>query len=67
MIAVQINGKSRELAGPVTVAKLLEDLGVDARIVAVELRGEILTRDQFPDATVQEGDTVEIVRMIGGG
>ncbi len=67
MIRIEINGKVRELEGPKSVGALLDSLGVDRRIVAVELNGEILDRDAFDRATVDAGSRVEVVRMIGGG
>jgi sulfur carrier protein ThiS len=34
---ILLNGESREIPGPTTVRDLLTDLGIDARMVAVEL------------------------------
>jgi thiamine biosynthesis protein ThiS len=33
----------------------------------VELNREILSRDQFKDIHVSEGDAVELVHFVGGG
>ena len=67
MIALRINGKTVELAGPTALLDYLRKLGVEPRAVAVEHNGVILERDAFESATLQSGDTVEIVRMVGGG
>lgn len=67
MITLTVNGKERSVSTEMTVARLLEDSGIDARIVAVEHNGVALMRHQFPEAMLHAGDTVEIVRMIGGG
>jgi thiamine biosynthesis protein ThiS len=67
VIAVQINGKRVELDGPTRLAAYLERLRVDPRAVAVEHNGEIVERAGFPDVVFQDGDVVEIVRMVGGG
>ena len=45
----------------------IERLGVDPRAVAVEHNGTILDRAAYEEITLNEGDTVEIVRMVGGG
>jgi sulfur carrier protein len=67
MIALRINGKAVELDGPTTLLAYLNGLGVNPRAVAVELNGRILERSEFPSTTLLAGDTVEIVRMVGGG
>ena len=67
MIALRINGRQVELASPTPLLKYLEQLGVSHRAVAVEHNGVILDRDSYPTTTLKEGDTVEIVRMVGGG
>jgi sulfur carrier protein len=67
MMKLRVNGKDRDISGPCTVGELLARLNVDRRIVAVELRGEILDRNTFDEARLKDGDNVEIVRMIGGG
>ena len=67
MIALRINGKTVELAGPTALLDYLRQLGVEPRAVAVEHNGVILEHDGFESATLQSGDTVEIVRMVGGG
>jgi len=35
--------------------------------VAVAHNGEIVPRDRYPTIRLREGDTLEIVRMVGGG
>lgn len=62
-----VNGKLRELPEPLTVAGLLRHFDVHPQAVAVELNGEVLSRDTLEDQELHEGDRVEIVRMIGGG
>lgn len=67
MIALQINGRRVELDGPTSVLAYLEKLGVSPRSVAVEHNGVILERSAYADSKLDEGDVVEIVRMVGGG
>ncbi|MCL6647876.1 MAG: sulfur carrier protein ThiS [Chloroflexi bacterium] len=67
MIEVQLNGKRRTIPAGMTVAQLLDSLGVDHRIVAVELGGEIIDREQFGATIIPDGAIIEVVRMIGGG
>ncbi len=67
MTTVTVNGKPRELEGPLSVAAFLEALDINARQVAVALNGEVVPRSEWGRATVNDGDTVEVVRAVGGG
>jgi sulfur carrier protein len=67
MITLQVNGKEVELDAPIPLVLYLEKLGVNPRTVAVEHNGEIIQRTSFAAVVLQEGDRVEIVRMVGGG
>ena len=67
MIALQINGKRVELDEPTALHAYLDRIGVDFRAVAVEHNGRIIERADYDRVTFHEGDTVEIVRMVGGG
>jgi thiamine biosynthesis protein ThiS len=67
VIAVTVNGKQREIEAEVDLAGLLQALEIDPRTVAVARNGEVVPRDQHANVTVREGDSVEIVRMVGGG
>jgi thiamine biosynthesis protein ThiS len=67
MIALQVNGKRVELAHPTPLLDYVRDLGVDPRAIAIEVNGVILQRESYGGCTLQDGDHVEIVRMVGGG
>ena len=67
MISVRINGKQVDLAEPTPLLKYLEQIGIDPRAIAVEHNGVILQRDLYATSTLRDFDTVEIVRMVGGG
>lgn len=63
---ITINGESRTLSTPQTVAALLDSLGLSGRL-AVEVNGQILPRSQHSEYHLALGDRIEIVRAIGGG
>jgi thiamine biosynthesis protein ThiS len=67
VIALQVNGKPVELAEPTPLLDYVGTLGADPRGIAVEVNGLILERDAYAGCTLQDGDQVEIVRMVGGG
>ncbi len=64
---LQINGEKRELAEGLTLAALLEQLGMKADRVAVELNREIVRRERWAQTHLSEGDRLEIVQFVGGG
>lgn len=63
---VKVNGEQMELSGK-TVAELLGELGYDSARVAVELNMEILPKSQYGSTVLKDGDSVEVVRFVGGG
>ena len=67
MVRVTVNGEPRELSDAVSVADLVEQLGLTQRRVAVEINLDIIAREQYASRRLREGDTVEIVQFIGGG
>jgi thiamine biosynthesis protein ThiS len=66
-IEVEVNGESRRVAEGLSLAGLLQELGVDRRTVVVELNRGIVRRDDLDDVRVGKGDRIEIVRFVGGG
>lgn len=66
-IAVVINGEARRARRGITLAGLLTDLALDARAVVVEHNRHIVRRDALGEATVSEGDAIELVHFVGGG
>ncbi len=67
MITLVVNGKSVELDGETRLLSYIERLGVNPQAIAVEHNGTILERTAYAAAMLRDGDTVEIVRMVGGG
>ena len=64
---LHVNGEPREFEGPMTVALLVERLGLDARKVAIERNLEIVPRSTYGATAVGDGDRLEIVNFVGGG
>ena len=64
---ITLNGEKREFDSPITVAELLSLLNLKSQLVLVERNLEIVPRDAMNRMQVVEGDTVEILRLVGGG
>ncbi len=67
MITLTVNGEKRELEEPVRLTAFLETLDFNPRYVAVARNGTVLQRKKWPEVVLQDGDVLEIVRMVGGG
>jgi sulfur carrier protein len=66
-ITLTLNGKARALPGELMLPELLTTLGVDRRLIAIAVNGEIVARDRYEGVALRDGDSVEVVRMVGGG
>jgi len=66
---LHINGeeKSFESKPHFTLASLVEQLGMKADRVAIELNRDIAPRDRWPETALKDGDRLEIVHFVGGG
>ena len=67
MIQVTINGEARQFDQPLNVCALLDELGIDAKKVALERNLEIVPKSTYENVVVGNGDRLEIVHFIGGG
>ncbi len=62
-----INGEERSFGPALTLAGLVEQLGMKQDRVAVELNRNIVPRKQWDETSLSEGDRLEIVHFVGGG
>jgi thiamine biosynthesis protein ThiS len=61
-----INGQEQALPS-LTLAQLVEQLGMKPDRVAVELNRDIVPRNQWAATNLADGDQLEIVHFVGGG
>jgi thiamine biosynthesis protein ThiS len=66
-VTVTINGERRDIPDGLTVAALLEHIGMPAGRVAIERNLDILPRAKWLETIVQPNDSFEIVHFVGGG
>lgn len=64
---IHLNGQDHDLPGPMTLAGLVERLGLDARKIAIERNLEIVPRSTYAAIILDEGDRLEVVSFVGGG
>ena len=63
---VTINGKQETAAG-MTILAYLEQAGYPPERVVVEKNLEIIPRQSLDTVLLEEGDSVEVLRFVGGG
>jgi thiamine biosynthesis protein ThiS len=66
-LSIRINGENRHVPGGMTIAQMLNELGLDPQRVAVERNLEIVPRSTLGDVCVEDGDDFEVVHFVGGG
>jgi thiazole synthase len=66
-LGVRVNGEHRRVPGGITVAEMVNSLGLDPLRVAVERNLEIVPRSALGQVCVEDGDDFEIVHFVGGG
>lgn len=67
LITLQVNGESHTCDSKMPLPKLLEQLGLNPRLIAVEYNGEILHRQFWTETEIKNDDRLEIVTIVGGG
>jgi thiamine biosynthesis protein ThiS len=66
-VQITVNGAGRDVADKSTIAELLAELGMQPKYVAVERNKELIPRATHADCTLNSGDALEIVTLVGGG
>lgn len=64
---IQVNGEKMTFDVPLTVRMLLDHLCINPQAVAVEHNLNIVNRDSYDAAELKDGDSVEVIRFVGGG
>ncbi len=69
MEELKINGVEKQFpAGiPKTLTELLEQLSINQATVAAEINGKIIARQKFSQTKLSSGQSIELVRFVGGG
>ena len=67
---VTVNGEERSVDQPkqlLTLAQFIRLLGHNPRLIVVEFNGVILPPNKWSFQEVKDGDSLEIVTIVGGG
>ncbi len=64
---IKINGVSKAFTQAVSITKLLESEGFSPLGVVVEVNEVIIKRSDYNTTMTADGDTIEILKFVGGG
>lgn len=67
MITVRVNGEDRDAPEDATLLALMQSLGIKPELVAAQHNDRIIERAHLGDVALSDGDTVELIRIVGGG
>ena len=64
---VIVNDQPTELPDASNVTALLAHLALPGTRVAIEVNRRLVRRAEHPSTVLHDGDTVEVVTLVGGG
>jgi thiamine biosynthesis protein ThiS len=66
-LSIRVNGEHRRVAKGLSIAEMLNEMGVDPLRVAVERNLNVVARGTLGEVQVEDGDDYEVVHFVGGG
>jgi sulfur carrier protein len=67
VLRVTVNGDDHVVAPGTTVGRLVAELGLEPRGIAVAVDGEVVTRRCWDDRALRAGEQVEVLSVAQGG
>jgi thiamine biosynthesis protein ThiS len=64
---VTVNGNPEPLEGDLSVLGYLQARGLEPAHVVVEVNRKIVARDSYGVTILTDGDSLEVLRFVGGG
>ncbi len=66
-IKIKLNGRERLVEEKIKLSKLVKNLNIPIKKVAIELNKEIVDKNNMQKINLKKNDKIEIVHFIGGG
>ena len=64
---ITINQKSLVFDDEISLERLLENLSISKKYMAVEINEIIIPKSEYIEYQLKDGDMVEIINAVGGG
>lgn len=66
-MVITVNGKQEQLEQEMSVEAFLNAKGLSPEVVVVEHNGSIVKKEQMSSIVLNDNDTLEVLRFVGGG
>ena len=64
---VIVNGEEKEFKDGSTLAKVLQELSLEGKVMAAAINMNIVKQDSWNVHIVEDGDKLELLDFVGGG
>ncbi|MEL7485474.1 MAG: sulfur carrier protein ThiS [Planctomycetota bacterium] len=64
---ITVNGEAKMVDEGMTLRSLIEQLGLGQAAVAAEVNKNLVPRRDHESTSLSNGDTIELVTLVGGG
>ncbi len=62
-----VNGENKEVKENIKVGELLDELGIREKTMAVAVDMQVVKKENWNEKVLQNRQTVEFLRFVGGG
>lgn len=66
-IRIKLNGESFSCSAHFSIANLIDYLDFQSEKVILEYNSKLISNNDFKQSFLKDGDTIEIVTIVGGG
>jgi thiamine biosynthesis protein ThiS len=66
-VFIKINGTESEISDNISIQSLVSTGNLPEKAIIIELNGTIIQRKLWESTELNPGDSLEIIRIIGGG
>lgn len=67
MLTLSLNNESKTLPNTMSLSAALEHWQLCDQLSAAAINGEFVPRSQYDQTQLNDGDTIDIVKPVGGG
>ena len=64
---ITVNGEEKTIHDKVTLNDMLKMLALDTTGIIIERNLEVVSRSEYESLALEDGDKIELIRLVGGG
>ena len=64
---ITVNGEEKEYAEGISLAQLVDDLGIKVKVMAGAVNMNVVKKDDWESYLLSDEDRVELLHFVGGG